>query len=198
MLSEPSPDHHNGELGSDYFNVYHHVYIYIYIYIYMCVCVCMLYVVLNHRSFDCLFNRLCGPTPKNHSSPHYWPFVMGIHRWLMNSPHKGPVTRTNLPFNKVIMSYVSVYMLIRSSWFPIKCFEIVCKLSAVLFRPQRVPFFIIPTMHLNLDRLWYNIPPARLIKDTSARSLLWHIGLNELYKLDIGMETYSNYVSNTV
>ena len=26
--------------------------------------------------------------------PHYWPFVQGIHRSLLYSPHKGPVTRT--------------------------------------------------------------------------------------------------------
>ena len=26
--------------------------------------------------------------------PHYWPFVGGIHRSLMNYPHEGPVMRT--------------------------------------------------------------------------------------------------------
>ena len=26
--------------------------------------------------------------------PRYWPFVRGIHRWPVNSPHKGPVTRS--------------------------------------------------------------------------------------------------------
>ena len=30
-------------------------------------------------------------------------FVRGIHRWPMNSPHKGPVTRKMLPFDDVIM-----------------------------------------------------------------------------------------------
>ena len=30
-------------------------------------------------------------------------FVMGIHRWPMNSPHKGPVTRKMFPFDDVIM-----------------------------------------------------------------------------------------------
>ena len=38
-----------------------------------------------------------------HQSPRYLPFVMGIHRWPMNSSHKGPVTRKNLPFDDVIM-----------------------------------------------------------------------------------------------
>ena len=26
--------------------------------------------------------------------PRYWPFVRGIHRWPVNSPHKGPVTQS--------------------------------------------------------------------------------------------------------
>ena len=26
--------------------------------------------------------------------PRYWPFVRGIHRWPVNSPHKGPVMRS--------------------------------------------------------------------------------------------------------
>ena len=61
------------------------------------------HVVSNHRSLDCLFNSLCAPTSKRHQSPHYWPFVRGIHRWPVNSPHKGPVTRKKLPFDDVIM-----------------------------------------------------------------------------------------------
>ena len=28
---------------------------------------------------------------------------MGIHRWLVNSPHKGPVTRKMFPVDDVIM-----------------------------------------------------------------------------------------------
>ena len=31
-------------------------------------------------------------------------FVMGIHRWPMNSPHKGPVQRKMFPFDDVIMA----------------------------------------------------------------------------------------------
>ena len=35
-------------------------------------------------------------------------FVRGIHRWLVNSPHKGPVTRKMLPFNYIIMETIVV------------------------------------------------------------------------------------------
>ena len=32
-------------------------------------------------------------------------FVRGIHRWPVNSPHKGPVTRKMFPFDDVIMNW---------------------------------------------------------------------------------------------
>ena len=39
-----------------------------------------------------------------HQSSALLAFVRGIHRWPVNSPHKGPVTRKMLPFDDVIMS----------------------------------------------------------------------------------------------
>ena len=38
----------------------------------------------------CLFRLIS----KKHQSPRYWPFVKGIHRWPVDSPHKEPVTRS--------------------------------------------------------------------------------------------------------
>ena len=36
-------------------------------------------------------------------------FVRGIHRWPVNSPHKGPVTRKKVPFDDVIMlTYIEI------------------------------------------------------------------------------------------
>ena len=42
------------------------------------------HVASNHRSLDCSFNGLCGPTSKKHQSPHYWPFVREFtgDRWI--------------------------------------------------------------------------------------------------------------------
>ena len=41
-------------------------------------------------------------------------FVRGIHRWSVNSPLKGPVTRKMFPFDDVIMNYplydLSIYL----------------------------------------------------------------------------------------
>ena len=52
------------------------------------------YDVSDQRWLDCLFNtfsRLRG-WEKN-EAPRYWPFLRGIHRWPVDSPHKGQVTR---------------------------------------------------------------------------------------------------------
>ena len=70
------------------------------------------HVVSNHRSIDCLFNRLCGPTSKKHQNPHYRLFVNGIHWWPVNSPHIGPVTRKELPFDDVIIKGIH-----KSGWY---------------------------------------------------------------------------------
>ena len=37
-------------------------------------------------------------------------FVRGIHRWPVNSPHKGPVTRKMFPFDNVIMTSWHIYI----------------------------------------------------------------------------------------
>ena len=60
-------------------------------------------VVSNHRSFDCLFNSLCGLKSKRHQSPHHWPFVRGIHRWLVNLCVY--IRIVSYPTNKIILAY---------------------------------------------------------------------------------------------
>ena len=40
---------------------------------------------------------------RKHQSPASMAFVRGIHRWPVNSPHKGPVTRKMFPFDDVII-----------------------------------------------------------------------------------------------
>ena len=73
----------------------------------------------NHRPFNCLFNSLCGPTLKKNQSLHYWPFVTGIHRWPVNSPHKGPVTRKS--FHLMTSAWIFIvlirwFMTWKSAW----------------------------------------------------------------------------------
>ena len=55
--------------------------------------------VSNHQLHESLLNRLFG----NIKAPRQLPFVWEIHRWPVNSPHKGPVTRKMFPFEDVIM-----------------------------------------------------------------------------------------------
>ena len=45
-----------------------------------------------------------GADKKKHQSSASLAFLKGIHRWPMNSPHKGPVTRKMFPFDDVIMA----------------------------------------------------------------------------------------------
>ena len=44
-----------------------------------------------------------GANQRKHQSSASLAFVRGIHRWPVNSPHKGPVTRKMIPFDDVIM-----------------------------------------------------------------------------------------------
>ena len=59
--------------------------------------------VSNHQPHDCLLNRLFRLRSKKHQSSASLAFVRGIHRWLVNSPHKWQVTWKMFPFNDVIM-----------------------------------------------------------------------------------------------
>ena len=45
-----------------------------------------------------------GADQRKHQSSASLAFVRGIHRWPVNSPHKGPVTRKMFPFDDVIMN----------------------------------------------------------------------------------------------
>ena len=49
-----------------------------------------------------------GADQRRHQSSASLAFVWGIHRWPVNSPHKGPVTRKMFPFDDVIMRLYNV------------------------------------------------------------------------------------------
>ena len=58
--------------------------------------------VSNHLSIVC--SSVCsGADQIKHQSSTSLAFVRGIHRWPVDSPHKGPVTRTIFPFDDVII-----------------------------------------------------------------------------------------------
>ena len=56
-----------------------------------------------------------GADQRKHQSSSSLAFVRGIHRWPVNSPHKGPVTRDMFPYDDVTMNLISVYAIIMDS-----------------------------------------------------------------------------------
>ena len=65
-------------------------------------------------SFTVVYSAVFSGEDK-HQSSALLAFVRGIHRWPVNSPHKGPVTRKMFPFDDVIMKTWHDVM-ITSSW----------------------------------------------------------------------------------
>ena len=68
-----------------------------------------------------------GAGQRNHQSSASLAFVRGIHRWPVNSPHKGPVARKKLPFDDVMMllSVERVTWYRESRWILVQCSLIV-------------------------------------------------------------------------
>ena len=60
--------------------------------------------VSNHQPYNCLLKRIFRRRSKKTSKLNVTGFVKGIHRWPVNSPHKGPGTRKMFPFDDVIMT----------------------------------------------------------------------------------------------
>ena len=51
-----------------------------------------------------VYSTICsGADQRKHHRSASLAFVRGIHRWPLDSPHKGPVTQKMLPFEDVIM-----------------------------------------------------------------------------------------------
>ena len=62
-----------------------------------------------------------GTYQRKHQSSASLAFVRGIHRWPVNSPHKGPVTWKMFPFDDVIMSNKNT-IATRFEWLSCKSF----------------------------------------------------------------------------
>ena len=76
--------------------------------------------VLAHQPHDCLPTVYSRANQRKHQSSASLAIVWGIHRWPVNSRHKGPVTRKMFSFDDVIMpSLLCIYIFLigsRSSW----------------------------------------------------------------------------------
>ena len=55
-------------------------------------------------SVSIVYSAVCSdPDQRKHQSSASLAFARGIHRWPVNSPHKGPVTRKMFPLDDVMM-----------------------------------------------------------------------------------------------
>ena len=61
------------------------------------------HAVSNNQCLDCLLRRLFRRKSQKTSKLSVTGLCEGIHPWLVNSPHKGPVTRKMFPFDDVIL-----------------------------------------------------------------------------------------------
>ena len=66
--------------------------------------------ISNHGCLGCLLNRFSDADQRKHQSSASQAFVRGIHWWLVDSPHKGPVMQKMFPFDNIIM-YIVCYLL---------------------------------------------------------------------------------------
>ena len=101
-------------------------------------------------------------------------FVRGIHRWSVNSPHKGPVTRKMFPFDDVIVNtratYRLVSLIVLGHTFLTFEFHIHSRLDKNLLGTIRDVYFRNPCYHtaqilfkFDTERfLWENISHPRL------------------------------------
>ena len=70
----------------------------------------------NDWRLDCISNRLFRRRSKKTSMFRVTVFVRRIHRWAVNSPHKGPVTRKMFLFKDVIMNKNDVLQRDHTMW----------------------------------------------------------------------------------
>ena len=79
----------------------------------------MAYGVSNHQPYS-------GADQRKHQSSASLAFVWGIHRWVVNSPHKWPVTRKMFPFDVIMINLVKItgYHLMLNHW-QNRCWHIV-------------------------------------------------------------------------
>ena len=110
-------------------------------------------------SLTIVYSTVCaGADQRKHQSSASLAFVWGIHRWPVNSLHKGPVTRKMFPFDDIIMQNY-IY---RMKWLTKNTFDIGCK------QPRQV--FLLTNQVMPAWLLWLSI----FIKMSSGLMFIFH------------------------
>ena len=96
---------------------------------------------LNWTAYKLLVQQFAQAIKGNIKAPDHWPFVKGIHQWLVESPHKGPLMRKVFPFHDFLMLHWnlrpvtmptlwSLVLLEASQWHNIASWKfLVCRLN---------------------------------------------------------------------
>ena len=99
---------------------------------------------------------------RKHQSSASLAFVLGIHRWPVNSPQKGPVTRKMFPFDDVIMQWNMLYWRSRCNLHTVRWGAVGCEwvTSSVYFGFTYVlsPEYFLSLPDIHLCSTWVNIP----------------------------------------
>ena len=114
-------------------------------------------MVFQITSVSVVYLSVCsGADQRKHGSSASLDFVRGIHRWPVNSPQKGQVTRKMFPFDDVIMRcQMTIMMLIANTleeWFPV----IVSRSAAYTILTKHKPVFrsYLPPACTDISRPW--------------------------------------------
>ena len=71
----------------------------------------------NHQQSNCFFQQLSQANNKEITKDlYYWPFVMRIHQWLVDSPHKGSVMWDMFPCHDIFMQSSTLLVLRAAVW----------------------------------------------------------------------------------
>ena len=107
------------------------------------------------------FTVCSGADQRNHQSSASLAFVMGMHRWPVNSPHKGPVTRKMFPLRDVIMVKVALafghYLPAKIPQF-LPLSENVCWLYLIQYCMLKYAIRQISTDRINWQRSFISLP----------------------------------------
>ena len=130
-------------------------------------------VIMSAMAFQIIsisigYSTVCsGACQRKYQSPASLAFVRGIHRWPVNFPLKGAVTRKMLPVDDVIMKHININLM----WFEMAKYNLIFSLIIwwIVFSPCNPP----DVMHGWVSKTWL---PILLLYSFSL------VDLFELYK----------------
>ena len=113
-------------------------------------------------SVSIVYSIVCsGVDQRKHQSSASLAFVRGIHRWPVNSPHKGPVTRKMCPFDDVIMEWHFIWGTLHiitfqygAMWFSLSFFILIPHDIWEIALRKWQPILPFQSMSVGVIRLW--------------------------------------------